>query len=89
MFKNKYTQRELVLLLRGVGIGLILASIFFFSLRSVMEKTVVSSITDTEIIMRAESLGMIKITDVERIYLTDEQVIEKAKELGMIFEESQ
>lgn len=88
MLKNAYSHRDLVVLLRGIGIGLIIAAIFFFSFRSVMENTVVSSISDSEIISKAESLGMIKITDIERVYLTDEQVIEKAKELGMTFEES-
>jgi len=79
---NKYT---FIYLLRGIGIGFFLAAILFFSLKNTLIEQSKTSLTESEIEVLAEELGMIKITQLDQVYLTDEQVIEKAKELGMQF----
>jgi len=79
---NKYT---VIYLLRGIGIGFFLAAILFFSLKNTLIEQSKTSLTENEIIELAQELGMIKITQLDQVYMTDEQVIEKAKELGMQF----
>lgn len=89
MTNVKNQKRELVLILRGIGIGFILASMIFFSLRSTIEKSATGSMSEAEIVEQAQALGMIKITDLDHVYMTDEEVIERAKELGMVMENTQ
>lgn len=76
----------LISVLRGIGIGFILASILFFSLKGTLIEQTKTSLSESEIISKAEELGMIKITQVDKVYLTDEDVIKKAEELGMHFD---
>jgi len=80
-------RQKFVFMLRGIGIGFIIASILFFMLKGTLNEATIKEITDTEIIEKAKELGMIPITKVEDVYLNDEQVIERAKELGMKFSE--
>jgi hypothetical protein len=76
-----------VAVLRGIGIGFIVASMVFFSLKEMLVEQSKSSLSESEIILKAEELGMIKLTQLDRVYLTDEDIINKAKELGMRFDE--
>ncbi|MBN2222648.1 MAG: hypothetical protein JW708_10615 [Vallitaleaceae bacterium] len=78
-------KQERVMILRGIGIGFILAALFFFAMKDRIMENLRKDITDQEIIERASTLGMIQIKQLEDVYLTDEQVIEKARELGMEF----
>lgn len=78
-------RQKLIFMLRGVGVGFILASILFFALKGTLNEATIKEMTDTEIIEKATELGMVPITKVEDVYLSDDDVIERAKELGMEF----
>jgi len=82
---GEYMKKNLLLILRGVGIGFILASLVFFLLRDTFAEKSKESISDGEVIEKARELGMIPLTQLDNVYLSDDEVIEKAKELGMEF----
>ncbi len=78
-------RQKFIFMLRGIGVGFILASIVFFSLEATLTNATIKELTEAEIIEKAKELGMVPITKVEDVYLTDDDVIERAKELGMEF----
>ena len=80
-------NRNKVYMLRGIGIGFILAAVLFFLVDSFNEPVEPVELTKEEIMSRAAEYGMVKVTNLDQVYLTDEEVIEKAKQLGMDFVE--
>ncbi|GMQ60507.1 hypothetical protein AN1V17_49070 [Vallitalea sediminicola] len=83
MNKHKY-------FFRGVGITLIItASIFYFIGLNITKKSI-EVISDDEIILRAEELGMIDKNQMntKKEKLTDDEIIDRATKLGMVFEET-
>lgn len=79
------TKRDRILMLRGVGIGFIMAAILFFIMKNSIAENMREEITEQEIIERASDLGMVQIKEFEALHLTEEEIIEKARELGMEF----
>lgn len=83
MNKHKY-------FFRGVGITLIItASIFYFIGLNITKKST-EVISDDEIILRAEELGMIDKNQMstKKEKLTDDEIIDRATKLGMVLEET-
>lgn len=74
----------------GLGLGIIITSIAFFStLRQMpeVEPTPVAIVTDEEVVERAKKLGMIFVSELPKqaTQITDDQVMQRANELGMVF----
>ncbi len=74
-----------IYILRGIGIGFILASIVFFMLQNTLVEETTIELTKDELIEQAYELGMVEIGRIDEVYLTEDEVIAKAKELGMEF----
>ena len=72
-------------MVQGIGIGLLLSGIILFIWKEPLIKNFQATIPDEDVRKRAEEIGMIPLTKVEDVYLTDDEIIEKAKELGMEF----
>jgi uncharacterized protein YjfI (DUF2170 family) len=74
----------------GLGLGIIITSIAFFStIRQMPEIEPISPaiLTDEEVVERGKKLGMIFVSELSKqaIQIKDEQVIQRANELGMVF----
>ncbi len=78
-------KTKTIYMLRGIGIGFILAASLFFGYEHLVMEPEIEVLSDEEIIERAHELGMEKLTRLDDAYLTDEQVIEKARSMGMEF----
>ena len=64
----------------GIGIGIVIATIVLSFKKVPNEK-----MSDNEIILRAEELGMIRQTEALQKEINEEEIIERAREIGMVF----
>lgn len=86
---GKMKKQRYIYMVRGIGIGFIVAAMIFFSLKGVFITESQKELTDYEVMEQAKGLGMVPITDIDNVVLTEEELIEKAKNLGMDFIEEE
>lgn len=77
----------------GLGVGLVLMSLLFYSLISINAQKLLrennATISDDDVINRAKSLGMIFVSDLPKgeKQISDDDILQRAMELGMVFKD--
>lgn len=78
------SRAKRIYIIRGIGIGFIIASILFLALKSYIVEDQRNYMSNDEIVERAKELGMVTMEESMERQFSDDEIMERAKELGMV-----